>query len=61
MSNIYEMKRNDVDAATEWAREAMAAGKYTPEAAHVLIMLQDEPGELVRRLNAMIEAGETDE
>lgn len=52
---LSELRRNDVDGALRFAMRAMDAGEYTPEAARVLMRLQDDPAELERRFWGVIE------
>lgn len=47
---ILSLKRNDVDAAVALYQRGVAAGTWTPEDGEMLVMLQDKPAELLRRL-----------
>lgn len=46
---VYDLDRNDIDGALEVYARALAEGRET-EVAQVLVMLQDDPSELIRRM-----------
>lgn len=49
---IEQLDRNDVDAAVKLYREETARGVWNADKAQSLLMLQDDPAELMRRLAA---------
>jgi hypothetical protein len=53
--SILDLKRNDTDGALAYARERLEEGDFTQEDAQQLIMLQDDPEELIKRLNELLE------
>lgn len=49
---MADLPRNDARAAMAYARQESKGGRYTPATAQQLLMLQDDPGELLDLLNA---------
>jgi hypothetical protein len=47
---IYELDRNDVEGAMAVYRGLKARGKWRPEDGSMLLMLQDDPEELLKRM-----------
>lgn len=50
MLDILKLQRNDVEGAVALARQLEAEGKYGPDVGEPLLLLQDDPRELIQRL-----------
>ncbi|MDY0001749.1 MAG: hypothetical protein RBU30_10670 [Polyangia bacterium] len=55
MASILSLKRNDVQGALTYAEERLRAGEYTSDDSEQLFMLQDDPEELLDKLDALLE------
>ncbi len=47
---IQELERNDVEGALRLRRELISRGEWGRDTAEILLMLQDDPSELIRRI-----------
>lgn len=52
--SLLTMRRNDEQAAVEFAAAVVDAGDYTPETAQILLTLQDDPTSLQEKLQRML-------
>lgn len=50
---VLDLDRNDVDAAIELYEKELLAGRWTSDDSEVIIMLQDDPSELMDRLEEL--------
>jgi len=48
--HVEDLPRNDADAALELYERLRSRGELTPERAQAILMLQDDPSELMRRI-----------
>ncbi|MCP4573230.1 MAG: hypothetical protein GY838_12825 [bacterium] len=55
MTALIDLKRNDIPGAIEYAAGKIKTGGLSPEDAHVLLMLQDDPSELIEQLETLKE------
>lgn len=46
-SDIVELERNDRKGAIAYARELMRQGRWRPDLARSIAMLQDDPGSMI--------------
>lgn len=48
MTTLGRLERNDASSASQVWLSLKANGQLTPETAEILIMLQDDPADLIR-------------
>lgn len=53
--SLLKLERNNEQAALEFAAAAIDAGEFAPEAAEILLMLQDNPTSLQEKLQKLME------
>jgi hypothetical protein len=53
MNHPISLDRNDVQAALKYAEERFKSGTFDGDDAEQLLMLQDDPDELIEKLSAL--------
>lgn len=53
MDQIIQLERNDVSGALATAEVLTSENRYGPDEEHALIMLQDDPAELIAALPSL--------
>jgi hypothetical protein len=49
-TNVYQLKRNDVEGAILLRSESIAQGRWREEDEEIILKLQDDPAALIKRI-----------